>query len=1670
MIQRHSFVYFLKSTSLILSGAMLLLLSSCNPMGENKVEVLTQGALDPVSFTIEGGSERGEFLVGGDAAFFTLIVENNNGFRISNMNLEIDPFSSAAMKFATNEDGKSVSPGLGGTCKATLASKDSCTYIVEYNPTFSGDLSQGFKFNYSNLINTVVEEAEMTLLAGEAANLGFVSEIINYDYGYMERTEPQKITKKLTVKNTGGLTARDMKFGVLYSHNSGAFNILDNTCTNELPAGETCSFIVDYIPKNYGPDAPDGEDEATYTCNPRFDYIRDPEGSKGALTAYFTALSTTIEGKVLSSGITQLEFSELTVGNKESKTVKIQNYGYKEAIVHNVEVYDLADNKVATCIKVDGTDELVCQDPASVAVDGTSLPLSTLPLRITDSTGCINKYEDLDYTRDELGVLSSSDIYELIGKTNTSVGGSCFLDITFWPSVTHATNGNIDDYKLRFKFDSTWKNNVVIYGDDNTYDHQFLFSDASWLSAAQMEVTEYKYGTKTDYVRESGTPDNVYLYDLGRIALISSNSYKQGVKISFKNLGYTDAQVVSVTDANSTPNVLTEETVDLNPYYLSTGHVGCTVVNAIGGDCNIRFNLAPMASSLSGAAAEAEENGNMFDVTDPYPDQYKKFIITYKDGTSFNDDGSPRANRSIEVWARALLVRKGFLVFESTDADQGTKELTVGDSTIFHHVILKNAGTGGIPVIEKITAQSLLGTSQKSADQAYPYEIVDRPDVDGDSDGFYDGEAGADKDCYDLIVEEDAPLTPVSAGTNAAPLLGAGETCSLTVKMRLRGNDVYRLSEYNDTSLKEWDRFFDSSYQNAHELWQEEVYNGGALYLSFRYYDGDGVSDAVNGYFPDEDGYGNYYSIAGGTDGQYGMQLRVREPAALVPIQPLPSIAGIICRDEIQLPQYIVPAHEWGSGIAAATISEVCLDYSEGKASSQASYYNQTANFVKSNNSGYDYIFHAGTFSAGSDYDLSFRIEERGGTGVTNPDQVYTGDTSIIDWTNPWGNGLVNFSNRNVKFVFSPVTAGTYSTDLVVTYDNGETILDDEATLSYSDQRVNLRIKIIAEAINPGMDNISLKVQDYDVSYDNDTDTVDDTVLKGTEYDVDLHYRTADMAGNGTSFYAIRDSAVYAKKVYTFKNNGSNSLTGFIYNIKSSVNGSKFSIPAGTGIQMASNNCNNITLDPGEECTVTMHFQASKDEVTQTIAYGTLVYNMGGIAYQMKNFEMVFDSADPAILETSPKIATKIIKDENNYNIKSIPLNLGLYADSGHPVINDFPTDRYSITNLAISNISLEKASFLAQWELENGSDPLPSSTWIEIYDNDGIVVEANRFCFFGDDEGDGAVADDQKGFSYESINACRMNFHIDLDDTYFGKELDTAQTYFKLRFYNNMRASTDEILFHFTGFVEPNRSNMSNSDIDNVESDDDGNLYFEWDNAVGSNSSWGSVIGYRVFYSATTNSLNDVFKASTFEDTVNNYISISGLVPGRYYYVKVVARRQTAGGKQYTSDISTPIKEVIIPPEGYVYNYDQQVLFAKNYSSESGPDLKDEGAGVCASSVVTLSENGAVRNKPMKLINTSIWNLIESDDSYSDYSIDTTPHWMSDNPTDVSFIFADFVCSETSGDDGGTNFYTKDCSDCSCNALSIVKGGDGQFLPPGSTIYIDGGSMSAFFRCYIDQ
>ena len=263
----------LNKLSLFTALVMLFILSGCNSVGENTVTVTTNGALDPVSFYIEDGEEKGEFLVGSDTVIFKAVLVNSNAYELIGISLDIDEFSTASMKFAQDDEGKSASPGYSGTCGETLASGQTCTFAIEYNPSFAGELEQKLVLTYKNKVNTVTEEVNITLLAGEAASLIFEGEIINYNFGFMERTEPQELVTNLKVINSGGLTARNVEFSALASHNSGAFRVEDNTCGTEIGIGETCSLSVIYLPQNYGPTAPDGDNDVNYTFNPRFDYV-----------------------------------------------------------------------------------------------------------------------------------------------------------------------------------------------------------------------------------------------------------------------------------------------------------------------------------------------------------------------------------------------------------------------------------------------------------------------------------------------------------------------------------------------------------------------------------------------------------------------------------------------------------------------------------------------------------------------------------------------------------------------------------------------------------------------------------------------------------------------------------------------------------------------------------------------------------------------------------------------------------------------------------------------------------------------------------------------------------------------------------------------------------------------------------------------------------------------------------------------------------------------------------------------------------------------------------------------------------------------------------------------------------------------------------------------------
>lgn len=1674
-----SFITFLKRSIFALGIGLMGLLSSCMSVtDENNVEVLDKGALAPATFSVVGPTDKGEFLVGSDKVIFELEVKNNSTSFLSNLNLEINPLATAAMKFAANEEGRSESPGFGGTCASVLAARTSCRYRIEFKPTFSGRLSQDFVFTYKNLVESGKETAEITLLAGEAASLIFDGERINYDLGVLERTDREKIVTNLNITNVGGLSARNLIFGKIDNTASEPFKVIENNCPDTLKIGQNCQLTVEFESQNYGPGAPDGDIDTNYSSNIRYDFVREPGGGLGSLTAFFAVNSTKIRGILNTSGVDTFSFPEITVGNKESTVIKIQNNGFKEAILHHVDLYDASNAKIARCSRFSGNQTLVCQDPSDTGLGGTNLTLAQLPLRIVDNLDCLIEYQDTGYTRNPDGSLSVPDLREIKGRTVSQPGESCVFGVEFQPSVEYMAAGNINGYQIKFVYDSTWKNNREIkedtYGDGPFH----TINEASWRSAGLLVVNDFRYGPRTFTDNDGNVLDldgNVndshYLFDLGRVALVSDSNFKERLGVFFQNIGGSNLEIVSIKDGGSPQFTFSDLSADLNNYYQRAFAVNCGILDANGGTCNIGADLVPLAAS--GGDAQQQENNAMYDVQNGYPEQYKKFFVEYRDGALYEDDGvTPRPIRTVEVSVRSLLVRKGFLVFEDTSFIQGRDNRVVDEGTAFHFIKLKNAGTGGIPYITSVTGRDL--AKPTSGDNLSPFEYVDRPGTAG--------EEGADKDCFDFLNRPADPDPTAIVGSTAPSVLDPGETCSLAVKMKIRSTDVELPEDYvglNASSslpnMRVWWQSFSSELQNDPELW-ESIRNQFPVdrYVRFDYYDGDGVPNVATDHTPDLEGYGNLFPISGGNEGQYQVGLSIRRKARLYPSGPSPSLNGVICRDEIFFPELIPdPVTEWGDPRPAFSFPEKCVS-SYGEEWSMDDIpavkgVNPMRAKIKAEESNYDYVYHAGSWKTGDSYSIGFSLNSEG--GISSALEVvsinYSGDTTVITLDEPIG---ATINDERINFTFNPTVDGPYETVLEIVYKNQAEELIDEANFVYQDKTSIFRIKIRADAVS-NVGTPTLTVQDYMVTYDPVTELVDDTALDGPAYSSPLYLFSTD-ENSVILFSAIRDAEVFAKKVLTITNNDVNPMVDLNFNLKEAINSPSYSnTVGGSGISITSNTCVGITLNNGESCEVTIIFNAGPFEAAARQLLADVSYKISDEAYYQENTIIRFEARDPAILNAVGVIPESIQDPSGNIIAGSYGINLGFYG-SGNPVVNNFPTHTYGRETIQIVNSSSEKASFLAQWRQVNGNDPLPASAYINIYNSDGMTAEASRGCFFGDDEFL-PIDEDTKGFNNTSANGCYVNLYYSFDDTFLGENLDTAFTNFRLFFYNNERASSDYIAFHFKGFAEPNRSSQPNNEISNVVSTNSGTVSFSWEPATPQNAAWGDIVGYRVFYSTSSAPLNDIFSPSlSFVDTVDPEVSLSSLATGTYYYFKVAARRESPqSGKIYTSDMGMATKTIIVPPANYIYDYTTKSMISMRITSSGGGyGSKSEAKTFCSSETILMAKNGSTENLRLSLIDSEIYGVIDSDPANSNYPYQTVPHWMSDGTVDISTVFDPFDCSVQSGSDGDISFYQKDCNDCSCNSLSLMIGGDGLDLPIGARVYADGEAFDAAVRCYLPE
>lgn len=1647
---------------------LFFLIFSCTPAEKKDevVDVLNNGIFEPVEFKIIGGTDRGEFLIGGSDHFVEIIVKNNSNYSLTQLELVVDEDSTASMKFAPAENGATSSPGFGGNCSTTLKPKQSCSYRILYKPTLPGSLTQHLIFNYKNLIDSVSVESNLVLLAGEAASLIFEGEQINYSFGVIERTERKKLSHTLIIKNTGGLSAKNIVFSKFDAPSTSAYTILSNNCPLTLSTGAQCEVVVEFEPMNYDPGAPDGNVEVTYTSNIKMDYNRDPEGGMSSLTAYYSTLSTTIEGKVKSAGASSLEFNDLTVGNIDELNIKITNQGYKEAILQSFDIRDASNILVARCVK-EATTQLVCRDPSGdLTNSSTNLALSVIPFKVIDLNNCIANVNELTYSWDLEGNISNPSIRKMGARTETIAGESCFFKVQFHPSVTFMSDGNFNDYRFNIRFDSTWKNNVTLYNHLDGDANNFKVTSAEFLAAAKFEFSLFEYN-KVEYPNLDVVDNGIFSYDLGRVSLITDATYKKGLKFRVKNIGSTLGEVVSVKDAASSPHTITDTSSNLNTFYSNASHT-CSYLAPSGGQCDIVTDLAPIASSNSNAAlAQQEENNNLYDIQNSTSDRYKKFVIKYKDGTTYNDDMSPRLPIEIESRLTALLVRKGSLVFQDATLSGGVSSANtfVSGNIGFYYIVLKNVGTGGISHVEVDTSLPGMPSPFTPAQSTFPYAYYDEP--------ISSGRGGADFDCYDLFsFKGSSPVSPTDGTYNVATVLDAGKSCSLTIKFKLKNNDKVILPASVSNSVN-WDSYFNSDFIGTINAWENTFYNGSEFPIQIKYYDGDGILDVASGYSPSVNGYGNEYLLD-----EYKVKARFNKPARFVPQKPSPSLSAILWRQGYTLPAYSIAPDEWGNNLTAKTLNQMFMDNSIWLASAPVSYRNSSiTNFTNKSfaDNNIDYIFHAGTFKAGNTYKLSFLVRNLGQSSATSISGIASGDPELVITQN-FTSSLGSNSTRAINFNFIPTTSGAFTKDFVITFKNGRKDLVDPVNLTYADQVESITIRVIAEAVDSNAGQIALSSQDYSVEYNEVLDTFTENLLapiKNYNYYYDGYNPSVS---ERASFKAIRGSKLYTLKKFSFKNTGATALDDLKFFIKTGVDSTTTqNTGSGVGYKINSNTCLG-TLNPGATCEVDIYFKASASEVNQSLRYGFLTYRLDTNQYRSIGYLLEFNASDPAKLKVGTINSINIYNEFGGVISGSFGINLGQYADAVHPVLTGYPSGTM-MKQYKITNVSTEKASFLSQYRVyvSNSSASIPAGAVHRVYSTSKIEVELSRACFYGDDEG-GALPAEEWGFNNTSVAECTMYVYYNFDDSYLGQKIPSAFNYAQLSFYDNLRASSDKLTIHIEGFVEPNLSIAPGTEITNVEADSDGNLSLAWEDFAELNAGWGLIEGYRVFYSTTTSVYSNLYEATgvSYEDVVSPEVSLSGLIPGKYYYIYITALRRTPSNKVYFSIANNfPYKEVVVPPVGSIYDYASRAIIDKFQSPEGNPSFgtKAQAISTCSSKIRTLSKNGVNVNKYKALINTQMYEFIDTDEAgNSDYNYKVVPHWMVDAAVDIAPLFSPgFDCSQQSGTDGVNKYYQKSCSDCSCNILSSVIGGDGSELPYAGHLFVEP-SFVGSARCYAPQ
>lgn len=1659
---------------------ILLFFVSCNKQ-QGSVSIDTGGIFTPILFEINNKNadgqtlDFGEHLLTDDPQNLTIKVNNNSDFPYTDLELifSVDEDHSPSISFAPGSDGEVTFPGFEGTCTRILNPKTSCTIKATLAPRDERKYKETLTLNFKNYVTPESHVGVIVLIAGMPAALSFTNDQSQYTFGQIvgpastpvvERADAVTYTQELEVVNAGGLPAKDLIVNQVETCAStstntcptdmnGAYSI-ENFCPPRLEPKEKCKLILSFSPKNQDPESGTvSEDikEINYRSNVRFSYIKDPKSGTGGLNAYFKSLSTNIEAK-FKVAIKVLNFDPPVIsGNRETRTFRINNLGYREGSIQTLDVRDSGGIRMVSCAATEGSSYLTCFNSSN-----TATTLSEFPFTIKDRNKCLT---------------TPSEDKQLI-----PVGSGCIFDLIFQPSVTYLQNKETEFLNLQPEvvFDSRWRGVEKIV-------RSFLFEEgvsAKSRSAARLVMDKLSFNS----VNYTASGDSPWSVNLGRLTLQSPLFFKRKPMIlTFKNVGSIPATNLSFSDASGKSIPVGGSSVSLGvtqPYYY-TGTIAsesnCTIINP-NETCSITFMFSPI-----GMDTNTEENSNMFDGIDLTLTPYKGIKANYTTGASFLDsnrfvDVPDYPPISVETRMKASLVRKGLLMQLTDDTRNvsgvGNGFNVVGD-TIINHFFLQNIGTGPVPYF-RLMDRPLNGIS-----------LIPTPDPET---------YGADFDCLSIGDEDFIGTVPA----NAHPSTRTGlfnsfpkeASCVYRVQFKATTDSKFHNASSSPckmglptaTNLDEGIRYFSRDAQqtgSGEDLW--EFCNINSMQFSnitFNYYDGDSTDPAL----PPNSIYGNIFTL---TD--YNFQIFQNKRGKLIPYRFLPWLGATVYRPDFTYPQlsstkttltipetwFYGPLNEFYSLPLDPTMTSPFIKGGESR-----NFVPTLAGYAQRGN--YDYIYYMGSFPQNSGpVSLSLGLKNYGNTGVkllsyfTQPDAAF----SIVSAPSTFPVIVSPTGDLTPQdFSLSTVTPGEHWLSIEYNIEDGSHI--DPLIYASSSLPKNLgsagrmqrtqKILIIGHVMETTQHpKISFSVQDYEVIQN---DGVPPTEIIGQETSIPLSWNTTT-APSSLTFDTIKLTKAatpndpYAKKRLIFRNNSNSVINNFkvLYRADVLTHLSKMLSPNFTMINGETTCAAGMSLAVGASCQMTLKYQPGSTESSDSFI-ATIQYEAAPGRYLMENVGVSLLPRSPGFV-----IAQGITPETINYKVtptssvssrQSYPLNFGTTTLNIVPKSFSFNQSSGTFKKIQVANTQPTKASLLLSYHKYLSANSLrgfsPSSIpstatipdaseyravdglsysrihRIKYSDNsDRFVVEASKGCFFGDDENNASIPLHQRGFNNTTTTPCYLIVTFNANFEYLLKTIsvtngdDMRGIASELWYYSVNRSSTASLWVHLKGSINPDVS-IATTSYTNVTAFENKSVYFNAPKFNPTTSSVGDVVGVRILYSSSSSGLSNPYAAiSTYVDVKPYSPSspqlasiLTGLANGQFFYFRAVAIRKDSrfvdtapkkflglGAGEYLSlanNLATPLG-ALVPPINHYYFHDQKLVVDKSLTNGVQFETYSQSSARCTGRARMILKNPSAINYPYQLIKKSTWNLIAPIPSATNYiGSDQIFHWLADSPSSI--------------------------------------------------------------------